>query len=513
MSGHNKPRRLTKLVATLGPASEVRLDEMILAGVNVFRLNFSHGKDDYTPYLNVINKIREASARLDKPVAILGDLQGPKFRIGELIDHKPIDLIVGKSIKLSVGTEIGTPDHIFTKNAPVVQGLSIGHKVLLDDGILELKVTDRIDINNIVCVVVVGGKLGEKKGINVPDIIVSSKLSEKDKADATFIVQQQLDYVAASFVQQASDITELRDWLIAHAPQDLKEKGVPNPSRIENHPTWRARVPLIIAKIEKPQAVEDIHEILKVTDGIMVARGDLGVEMSLERVPAIQKRLIELCNQAQKPVITATQMLQTMIDNPVPTRAEVSDVANAVFDGSDAVMLSAESAVGQYPVESVKTMVRIMEEAEKDLGQAIHRHRNAIFLELERTLSISGKQSPSQAVAQLAVSAARKTNSLAIVVLSYSGLMALKISKFKPDIPVFALTPDLISFRRMSLVASVFPILFKVADTVDQIIKDIDALLVSRGVLSKGDPIVFCTGATTVPGLSDFLKITTVGAL
>jgi len=248
----------------------------------------------------------------------------------------------------------------------------------------------------------------------------------------------------------------------------------------------------------------------------MVARGDLGIEVSLERVPAIQKMLIELCNQVQKPVITATQMLQTMIENPVPTRAEVSDVANAVFDGSDAVMLSAESAVGKYPVEAVSTMVRIMEEAEKDLGQAIHRQRNAVFLELERTISSnkgSPKQSASQTIAQLAVSAARKSEVKAIVVLSYSGLMALRISKSKPDIPIIALTPDIVAYRRMALVASVFPILFQVGSNVDQIMLDIEQAITKAGLLAHGDPVVVCVGTTPVPGLSNSLKLTRLGEL
>eukprot|EP01113_Clastostelium_recurvatum_P022741 TRINITY_DN2723_c0_g1_i4.p1 TRINITY_DN2723_c0_g1~~TRINITY_DN2723_c0_g1_i4.p1 ORF type:complete len:520 (-),score=137.49 TRINITY_DN2723_c0_g1_i4:69-1628(-) len=507
----HKPGRLTKLVATLGPASEVRLDEMILAGVNVFRLNFSHSRGDFAPYVAVITKIREAATRLNKPVAILGDLQGPKFRIGELEDHKAVDLVKGKRIQMSVGATVGNSQHIYTKNAAVVNGLSVGHKVLLDDGFLELKVVERVSPDSIVCEVVVGGKLGEKKGINVPDILVSSKLSEKDKEDATFAVSQELDYIAASFVQTADDILELREWITSHASKELKEKGDANPSNISNHPQWRAKLPLIIAKIEKPQAIDHIHSILEATDGIMVARGDLGVEMSLERVPAIQKMLIELCNQAQKPVITATQMLQTMIDNPVPTRAEVSDVANAVFDGSDAVMLSAESAVGQYPVQAVQTMVRIIEEAEKDLGQAIHRQQNALFLELRRVVSKEEKLSPSQALAQLAVTAARKTDCKAIIVISYTGLMACRISKFKPDMPIIAFTADPVSYRRMALIASVFPVLKKLGPSFDEAMQGIDESVLQLGFLAAGDPVVMCAGVTDVAHFSNLLKITHIG--
>jgi len=252
----------------------------------------------------------------------------------------------------------------------------------------------------------------------------------------------------------------------------------------------------------------------------MVARGDLGVEMSLERVPAIQKLLIELCNQQGKPVITATQMLQSMIENPVPTRAEVSDVANAVFDGSDAVMLSAESAVGQYPVASVQTMVRIMEEAEKDLGQAIHRQQNALYLELQRLVSsskVAKQQSPSQSqtIAQLAVSAARKSNAKAIIVVSYSGLMALRISKSKPDISVIAFTHDPVSYRRMALIGCVTPVLLKsaIGASVDSALRELEATVLQLGLLAKGDLAVFAAGSTDVSGFSNIVKIAKLGDL
>jgi len=509
-------KRLTKVVATLGPASQGRLEEMIDAGVNVFRLNFSHksAKEDRDQLAAVIKSIRVASEKCDKPVAIMGDLQGPKFRIGELKDHQAILLVPGAKLRLSVGDKQGNVDHIYTKNAAVVNGLSVGHRVLLDDGTLELKVLERYDNDNILTEVVVGGKLGEKKGINVPDIIVSSKLSDKDKEDAKFAVEQNLDYICMSFVQTADDVYELRNFMKDSAKVDIA--GQENPSKIQKHVSWALKLPLIISKIEKPQAVDNIQAILEATDGIMVARGDLGVEMSLERVPAIQKLLIEASNNLQKPVITATQMLQTMIDNPVPTRAEVSDVANAVFDGSDAVMLSAESAVGSYPVQAVQTMVRIIEEAEKDLNRSIHRRRNAVFAEMQQALTTSAVETPAgafhQAIAQCVVSAARKSQATAIVVFSYSGLMAMRISKHKPDVPIIALTPSPVAFHRMALLGYVYPLLFDFKATVDETLKSAEKVIASKGYLAAGDSVIVCAGfIDKLPGLTNTIKLYNFG--
>jgi len=340
-------------------------------------------------------------------------------------------------------------------------------------------------------------------------------LSEKDKEDAKFAVEQGLDYICLSFVQTADDVYELRDFMKENGQVDMS--AVQNPSKIQKHVSWALKLPLIISKIEKPQAVDNINSILEATDGIMVARGDLGVEMSLERVPAIQKLLIEASNNLQKPVITATQMLQTMIDNPVPTRAEVSDVANAVFDGSDAVMLSAESAVGSYPVQSVQTMVRIIEEAEKDLLRAIHRKRNAVFVEMQQALSTT-IENPAfafhQAIAQCVVSAARKARSTAIVVLSYSGLMAMRISKYKPDVPVIALTPSKVAYRRMALLGFVYPILFEFGSTVDETLHAAEKLIESKGYLANGDSVLVCAGfIDKLPGLTNTIKLYNFGEI
>lgn len=376
-----------------------------------------------------------------------------------------------------------------------------------------MAVIERYDKDNILCKVVVGGKLGERKGINVPDILVSSKLSEKDKEDATFAVQQGLDYICLSFVQTADDVHELRE----HMKASASAAASPNPSNIQKHVSWAQNFPLIISKIEKPQAIDNIDAILEATDGIMVARGDLGVEVSLERVPAIQKMLIDSSNALQKPVITATQMLQSMIELPVPTRAEVSDVANAVFDGSDCVMLSAESAAGSYPIESVQTMVRIIEEAEKDLSSSVTRRRNAVFLEMQQALLTSAQSAPvpfHQTIAHSAVTTARRSKCDAIIVVSISGLMAMRVSKYKPDVPIIALTTSKMAYRRMALLGFVYPILFEFRATVDETLVAIEEAVSKAGYLAPGDKVLLCAGTLNpLPGLTNTVKLYNFGTL
>jgi len=451
--------RLTKIVATLGPASIPRIGEMIKAGVNVFRVNFSHCKNgDYSDVSPVIDDIRQVAKSMGEPIAILGDLQGPKFRIGELVDHTPVKLVKGKELLFTVGENAGSAEHLYTRNFAVIEGLSLGHKVLLDDGALELKVLSRNNGREVKCEVITGGMLGEKKGINVPDIKVDSSLSEKDKQDALFATFKRVDYLALSFVQTHMDVIELREYVQKHyddkcckefekkygkrppggnespglsSTEDVQRKitslDYDNPSKIRRHENWKKDLPLIISKIEKPQALNDMKEILHQSDGIMVARGDLGVEMKLEKVPVIQKWLIDMANAAEKPVITATQMLQSMINLCVPTRAEVSDVANAVFDGTDAVMLSAESAVGEYPVETVKTMSRILCESERNLPNYV---RNRELMEMFKKVVPEGKEESlefHQTIAKSAVNASKRSHIKSIIVLSYSGLMANRI--------------------------------------------------------------------------------------
>nr|KAJ3418174.1 hypothetical protein HK105_000244 [Polyrhizophydium stewartii] len=359
--------RRTKIVATLGPASVPKIRQLIQAGVNVFRLNFSHVTDPETQ-TPIIETIRRESDDLKIPVAILGDLGGPKIRCNGFKGCDSIPLVAGSTVRLVTSDEPGSPGVITTNVAVLVSEIQPGHRVLLDDGTMRLVMERRISETEVEMKVVVGGTLKPHKGINVPDMrLAVPALTEKDRRDAMFMWDHQLEYVALSFVQIASDVQALLDLFRELRPRrssvgslrSSAESLRSNPGEEIPQRPWR---PLIISKIEKPQALDSIDGIIAVSDGIMVARGDLGVEVSLERVPLIQKTLIRKANMAEKPVITATQMLESMINAPVPTRAEVSDVANAVMDGTDAVMLSGECAVGQFPVETVE-MVSITQDA------------------------------------------------------------------------------------------------------------------------------------------------------
>src|SRR5258707_10757696 len=341
--------RRTKIVCTIGPAtnSEERLEQLIRAGMNVARLNFSHGTQD--DHAIVIERIRTISARLDYSVAILQDLQGPKIRTGRLQNGQPVMLVDGASFTITTRPVIGNSQIVATTYQALPEDVKVGDRILLDDGLLELRVTGQ-DATDVYCEVIHGGLLKEHKGINLPGVAVSAPaLTEKDRDDLKFGMLHGVDYVALSFVRKPEDVLEAK----ALIRQLQVEKGdkyiVPTP---------------LIAKLEKPEAVARLDDILEVVDGVMVARGDLGVEMPLEKVPLIQKRIIDRCNDLGLPVITATQMLESMITNPRPTRAEVSDVANAILDGTDAIMLSAETATGAYPIEAVQVMVRIAVETE-----------------------------------------------------------------------------------------------------------------------------------------------------
>ncbi|MGB9415675.1 MAG: pyruvate kinase, partial [Acidobacteriaceae bacterium] len=323
--------RRTKIVATLGPASsnEVTFRQLVRAGLDVARLNFSHGSHEQK--LELIKMVREVAKEENKPLCILGDLQGPKIRTGKLVDKKPIQLTTGQSLTITPRDIAGTVTCISTTFPTLAENLTAGARILLSDGLIELRVT-AIHGDDVECTVINGGTLGENKGINLPGISVKTpSLTEKDEIDLKFCIDNDVDAVAVSFVRTAEDVRYTRDR-----------------ARALGGDVW------LIAKLEKPQAIEHLEGILEIADGVMVARGDLGVEVPPEKVPALQKHVIRRAGEYRKPVITATQMLESMIENPRPTRAEASDVANAVYDGTDAVMLSAESAAGKYPVEAVK---------------------------------------------------------------------------------------------------------------------------------------------------------------
>ena len=493
--------RLTKIVATVGPASKDResLKALILAGVNVFRLNFSHAIHDEQH--EIIKNIRELGEALKMPVAILADLQGPKHRTGLLKDGIPIELYVGQQIDLKVSKEIGTSECLTTPNPELVEVLNIGQTVLLADGTMALEVTKVHSQEHVTCKVTVGGKLGEKKGINLPGLKLKiAALTEKDKKDALFAFKAGVDFMALSFVQSQEDIKELRNFLLDNCTPEMLAK---------------ATLPPIVAKIERPTSLDDIDEIIRETDIIMVARGDLGVEMSPEKVPVVQKMLIKKANIAEKPVITATQILESMIQSPVPTRAEVSDAVNAVFDGSDALMLSGETAMGLYPIKCVETMAKVMREAEANLPDGFSQLNigDKFLLSNKSELNSLCSLEFHETIAECAVVAAQRSAVQAIVVLSYSGRMARRISKRKPPCPVIALTPHASVLRSMSLLWGVYPLLIDHCENSDEMLMNIEAIISRRDLIEHHSPILFCAGQTSFPVISNTLKIYRFGDL
>src|SRR5487761_1751959 len=410
--------RRAKIVATIGPASntETVFRDLIRAGLDVARLNFSHGS--HADKIALIQMIRRVAAEEGKPICILGDLQGPKIRTGRLKNRMPVLLKAGQNLTITPGDIAGTMAVIGTTFPTLAENLEEGSRILLSDGLIELRVTAPRG-TDVECDVINGGMLGEHKGINLPGIAVRvPSLTEKDEEDLEFAIQQAVDMVAVSFVRTAEDVR-----LVKHRVAALGAE------------TW------IIAKLEKPQAIEHLEAILEVADGVMVARGDLGVEISPEKVPAIQKRVIRRAAELRKPVITATQMLESMIENPRPTRAEASDVANAIYDGTDAVMLSAESAAGKYPVEAVAMMNKIVCETEMQIRADAQPYPYRV----NRGLSIP------ETICEAMAHAAEELDVAAIAVFTETGNTARLLSKYHPVPPIFALSSVEKTIRRMSL--------------------------------------------------------------
>lgn len=474
----NTQHRRTKIVATVGPATAnpEMLERLVRAGVNVIRLNMSHGTHD--GHAGIVDMTRAISARLDLPVAILLDLQGPKIRTGSLRDDQPVTLTPGEEIILTVRDVPSEKGLISTNYKALPRDVKKGNRILINDGMIELRVisTSGEDIR---CSVVYGGMVGARKGINLPDVEVSiSSLTEKDMGDLQFGISQQVDYVALSFVRKAEDIEELRE--------AIRARG--------------AEIP-IIAKIEKPEAVRNLDAILVVTDGVMVARGDLGVEASPEAVPALQKKIIHAANSEGKMVITATQMLESMITNPKPTRAEASDVANAIWDGTDAVMLSAETASGQYPVEAVETMARIALEAESTLPSH-ERRRFHTRHEEDHHFAYT------EAVTSASCLVADELEAKVIVAFSQSGATARLVSRQRPRTPIIAFTPIPETYRRLSLVWGVIPRMIDLARNTDEMVSKAEDSLRNTGLAKEGDTIVIISGTTTgMRGATNMLKV------
>lgn len=477
MQPHSLSRR-TKIVATIGPATQNKeiLRQLILAGANTLRLNFSHGDHDY--HQHSIRLIRQTAFELNQPVAILQDLQGPKIRLGKFaagsITLKPGDPFILTSREVACNQQISYVTYEYLADEVPEKS-----RILLDDGKVEMFV-ERVDRQNkdLHCQVVVGGVLSNNKGVNFPGVYLSVKaLTDKDKEDLMFGLDQGVDWVALSFVRNPQDILEIKE-LIASAG-----KNVP-----------------VIAKIEKHEAIEDMEAILSLCNGVMVARGDLGVELPPEDVPILQKRLIATANKLGIPVITATQMLDSMANNPRPTRAEVSDVANAILDGTDAVMLSNETAVGKYPVEAVATMATIAERIEKEPTSL-------------KVLS-EGKQSITNAISAAVSQIAEQLNASAIMSLTKTGSTARNVSKFRPQIPILAVTPHVDVARQLQLVWGVKPLLVLDLPSATQTFQSAVNVAQENNLLKDGDLVVMTAGTLQgIAGSTDLIKVEMVKAI
>ncbi len=451
--------RATKIVATLGPASDSpsTIRELILAGVDVFRLNASYGTHE--EHAARVRNIRTLASGLGSHTGILLDLQGPKIRLGKFQGGEAM-LQRGARFTITVEAVVGNKEGASTTYKNLVRAVQQGARVLLADGAVELRVlsTSQTSVN---CEVVSGGVIGDNRGINLPGVRVSApSLTEKDIGDLEFGIDQGVDFVALSFVRTASDVQHLR--------QHLGRLG--------------CRLP-VVSKIEKPEAWTHLDEILQVSDGVMVARGDLGVETALEKVPTMQKTIIDKARRRGCFVITATQMLESMVEHPAPTRAEVSDVANAIYDGTDALMLSAETARGKYPAESVRMMNSIALETESN----IRRHPAALTPE-----EPGGDHA--QIVAEAAYFAARSAGVAALGVFTASGFSARIIARYRPPVPVFAFTSDPAVARRLSIVYGVVPLLAPAVQSTDEMLSVMDRALIASGRLKEGDDIVFVAG-------------------
>lgn len=453
--------RKTKIVCTIGPSSESleNTKKLIMAGMNVARLNFSHG--DFEEHGNRIKTIRQASEELGKSIAILLDTKGPEIRTGKL-KEEPIELVQDEFITLTTEEILGDKDRLSITYKDLPGDVEVGSTILIDDGLIGLTVVD-IQGTEIKCRIVNGGTIKSKKGVNVPGVAISLPgITEKDANDIKFGIEQGIDFIAASFVRKASDVLEIRE---------LLERN--NATHIQ-----------IISKIENQQGVDNLDEILEVSDGLMVARGDLGVEIPAEDVPLVQKRMIEKCNRAGKPVITATQMLDSMQRNPRPTRAEASDVANAIFDGTDAIMLSGETAAGKYPVESVLTMSRIAEKAESALEY------REIFLKQSNAQQTTVTEAISQSVANSAL----ELNAKAIITSTETGYTARMVSKYRPKAPIIAVTTEDQTLRRLALNWGVNPVKGQVATSTDEMFDNAMRGGIDSGLVKEGDLVVITAG-------------------
>jgi pyruvate kinase len=470
----------TKIVATMGPASSPKevLLAMIKAGVNVCRLNFSHGKPE--EHKKVIDTIREINAEYKTNVGILADLQGPKIRIG-LVKDGGIHLVNGTHINITTHECIGDDNQIYITYDTFPQDVQANEIILLDDGKIQMKVIETNRKDTVVCEIIHGGILTSRKGVNLPNTKVSiPSLTEEDLINLHFALDQNVDWIGLSFVRNAQDIVELK--------------------HIINQRGSAARV---IAKIEKPEAIDNIDDIIAVTDGVMVARGDLGVEMPLEEVPLLQKMIARKCRAASKPVIVATQMLESMITTPRPTRAEVNDVANSVLDGADAVMLSGETSVGEFPVIVIETMAKIVRNVE-ELGYPFNSAK-------ETNMDPASPEYLRDAVCGSAVYLAEHTNAVGIVAMTVSGYTAFEISSYRPKASTYIFTSNKQLLNALSLVWGVRAFYYDQLESTDQSISDVNTVLKNELLIKTGD-VVINTAAVPIykQGKTNMLKVSVI---
>ncbi|MCQ2002784.1 pyruvate kinase [Rhizobium sp. NRK18] len=472
-----KRNRKVKILATLGPASseEAMIEKLHQAGADVFRINMSHASHDVMRTL--IGRIRSVEKRSGRPIGILADIQGPKLRVGKFADTK-VELKIGQTFTLDNKDVPGDENRVFLPHPEILESVKPGQRLLIDDGKLHLR-AEKCDGTSIVCTVISGTTISDRKGVSLPDTMLGvGALTSKDRADLDAVLATgEVDWVALSFIQRPEDIAEVRK--IARGQVGL------------------------MSKIEKPQAIERIDEIIELSDALMVARGDLGVEMPLETVPGLQKQLIRACRRAGKPVVVATQMLESMISAPVPTRAEVSDVATAVFEGADAVMLSAESASGAYPVEAVETMAKIASKVERDP------HFHGIIYAQRPQPQATGADAISLAARQIA----ETLNLAAIVCYTASGTTGLRASRERPEVPIIALSPIIQTARRLSICWGTHCVVTQDASDLDDMVNRACRIVASEGFGKPGDRVIISAGVPLgTPGATNMLRIAYIGS-
>ena len=474
--------RKTKIVCTIGPAtrSEETIKELIKAGMNVARLNFSHGSHEY--HLGTIEMIKKVRKELDCPLAILLDTKGPEIRTKSLKDSKPVVLQKDNNFLLTTRDIEGDEKEVSITYKSLPQQLFIGTTVLIDDGKIKLTVEQINNDTDIICKINRGGELGEKKGINIPGINIDMPyLNENDKADILFGIENDVDFIAASFVRTKNDVTDLRKFINYNSGHDIK----------------------IISKIENMEGVDNFDEILRNSDGIMIARGDMGVEVEFEKLPGLQKRFIKKCYQSGKMVITATQMLESMIKNPTPTRAEITDVANAVFDGTSAIMLSGETAMGEYPIKAVKVMAKIAQQAEKD----------SFDMSFYSNISYEMDEHDStNAVCDAACTMARDIHAKAIIAPTMGGNTVRNMSKFRPYQPIVASTPKEKTFNQLALSWGVYPVMARYQHTSDDLFLHAIDCAKMIDIVEDGDLVVIAAAMPLeLQSNTNILKVEVVG--